>query len=821
MQLEQQLESHLIEQTLNYSVICILDDELNIHYCNQRFASLLNTTQEALTRCPIKDFTHVESTHNNYDFLASTLNSRQTWKGELQFITSDGETIWLDATFTPAQIDDKQFHIGQLVDSRPRKKLIDGLKQRAHRQGLIAILGQVSLSNIPVTDLLEQTLAVVCGSLGMSSGIILELAINGKSALVKAAYNTPQVKAAKTVIQASRSNLIGFTMSSDTPVSCESIKAEHRFEFPDELIKDSYKSFTSLLIGEKNYPFGIFILFSPLETKLKFDELNFLQSISNILAEAINRKHMEASLKYERELSRRYIDVAEVLIIVLDNHERIVLANQHASHILGCTQNDLAGMNFIDSFIPQEVRQTFRDHFHQLLTCQLTPDTESHTSEQLPIITYDNQCRQIRWKSTVICDDKRPISVIFAGDDITVQLQQQEEQKLLENQLHQAQKMEALGMLAGGIAHDFNNILASILGFSDLAIEHLNNTDAKLASYLGHIRESGIKARDIIEQIQNINLQEESSSRAIVLPSLLKNTLKMLRSALPSSMEIATSIAPDIPAVFINASRFNQLLMHLLINSRNAMNGKGTLSINLDCQNIQGKHCTCCGKLLDHSYAVLTIQDNGPGISKQSITDLLESESADSNNSGLRIANDIVHSSNGHIIISSSRIDEQYTQQGTQIQLLFNLERVNEEKTRETLPIDMSIIANKRLMIVDDENSVASFIAELFRNAGFETAAYCDSIEALETFKRDPDQFDLIITDQTMPGLTGDLLASQMLELRPELPIILCTGHSNAITAEGAEQLHIKGFMKKPVDSAELLHLTLSLLTEASMHRQA
>lgn len=819
MSIDKELQHQIIEQLQEYSIFCILNDNFTIIHCNTQFESLLGYKQNQLEGIKLNDIAY-NTSKEAFQLIEESLTDKCLWKGELQFKSRYSGKVWLDTTIKPVNSDKeekKTYYIAFFINSSDKRDLINRLKQRAHRQGLIAILGQVSLSNIPVVDLLEQTLSVVCGSLNVSSGIILELAVNGRSALVKASYNTGHIHTNKTVLSVHNDNMLGFTINSDTPVISESFSNEKRFKIPSSLNSNIYKSGTCLVIGDKNYPFGILILLSETESLRTYDEINFLQSICNILAEAIYRKNIEISLKHERELSRRYLDVAEVIIIVLDTHERILLANQFASNLLGYSQQDLAGMNFIEIFIPDSHKNKARDNLNKLLHNQpIDNENIDIHGNIIPVITKSRKLRYIKWRSSLIYDESNKISsILSSGEDITDLLDYEEEQKKLERQLSQAQKMEAVGMLAGGIAHDFNNILASILGFSDLAIEALPTLDTKLHKYLMHIRNSGLKAKDIIEQMQNINLQDDASTQAIMLPTLLKSTLKMLRSALPSSIDIKLNIQDDMPSAYASASKFNQLVMQLLINARNAISGKGTIVISLGTDDLSTARCVTCGEQLNGEYAYLSIDDDGPGIDKASLTKSLSPNDSSPSRSGLNTVNEIIHTSKGHLLINSQKLNPDHSRTGTQIKVLFPLEKASDTHNYSTTnEIDMACILRNRIMIVDDENSVASYMGELFRNTGFEVSVFCDSIEALNEFKKNHQKYDLVITDQTMPAMTGDILAGHMLNINPDLPVILCTGHSSGITKDTVEGLHIRGFLKKPVESSELLHLAVTLLSE-------
>lgn len=675
MSSDHNIEADLAYYIFNNSITCTLDENFLIRYVSNNFESLIGYTDKEIQGKFLLTLKPPDQSEEAHNFILNTISFGEKWIGELQIPHKDGHALCLDTTITLIKSDHQpKKYVVSFIDITRKKTLITNLKQRAHRQSLIAILGQLSLNNTPIPDLLEQTLAVICGSLEVETGLILELSINADKALARSTYNTKKTTPGKTVFPVNMHNMLGYTLKSEQTVTTTQDAQEKRFEIPEYLLREQTQSITCTLIGDRSYPFGILTLLSSKTFKPNIDEAHFLQSVCNILAEAINRKNMEISLKYERELSSKYLDVAEFIIIVIDINEKILLANKYASKTLGYSQNELTGMNLIDTFIPKNINEKCRSMFLSLLTeQQFDSNTTTFKDDIIPIINKDKDIRYIKWKTTQLYNENGEVtSILSSGDDVTAQLSQREEQKNLENQLHQAQNVEAIGMLAGGIAHDFNNILASILEFSDLIIEKLKPEDKALLEYITHIKTSGNKAKYIIEKKQRIKRQDDTSIKATPLPELLNNTLKIIRSAMPSTLKLDVTIEKNIPPVNINCSTFNQLITKLLINSRNAMSGNGCITLDISTQTLDHSICSTCGTELNSKHVVLTIYDDGPGLSLENLTEALKQITCTSPDSGIAYANKIIHDCNGHIIILSQKLDKNYNNDGTSIQLVFN-----------------------------------------------------------------------------------------------------------------------------------------------------
>ncbi|MDH5484401.1 MAG: response regulator [Gammaproteobacteria bacterium] len=398
-----------------------------------------------------------------------------------------------------------------------------------------------------------------------------------------------------------------------------------------------------------------------------------------------------------------------------------------------------------------------------------------------------------------------------------VTLQDRSDRQKLERQLLQSQKMEAIGQLTGGIAHDFNNILASILGYTELLqtifIEEQQNT--QVLDYLNRIEKSGNRARDLVSQMLAFSRGSASESRPLLLEPLVKEALTMLMSTIPSSIKLNSFIDDETVTVMMDPVQFHQMIMNLCINARDAMEGVGSIDIILRRVELHDVECRSCYQSLQGFFEELVVSDSGSGIATEVLERIFDpffttKEIGKGTGMGLSMVHGIMHEHGGHILVES------VAGQGTAFHLLFPL--VDKEKnlpvketTKDVVSHQPDAISTKHILVVDDDVMVAEFERELLQHRGYRVTMKVDSQEALDLFKKNPRQFDLVLTDQAMPGITGVEMAQAILAIAPQTPVILCTGYSEYIDEQSAEQIGIYAFMDKPIDMQKLLSIIDSI----------
>jgi signal transduction histidine kinase len=392
-----------------------------------------------------------------------------------------------------------------------------------------------------------------------------------------------------------------------------------------------------------------------------------------------------------------------------------------------------------------------------------------------------------------------------------LQAEMHERQQLAE-QLRQAQKMEAIGTLAGGIAHDFNNILAAILGFAELATSHLPPSST-VWHYLQAVLTAGKRARDLVQQILAFSRKQSSERQRCHLQPLLKETLTLLRAALPSTIVIHQHIAEEAGAVVVDPTQIHQVVMNLCTNAAHAMRDKGgLLEVGLEAVEVDVPLAAQHPALTPGPYVRLTVRDTGHGMTPEVVQRIFEpyfttKAPGEGTGMGLAVVHGIVLSHGGAITVAST------PRQGTAF-AVYLPQMAEGAPPRKAPPLTPLPLGKECILFVDDEAALAAMGQAMLERLGYEVVACSSSLEALEMFRAAPRRFDLVITDQTMPYLTGEALVRTLRDMRPDVPIILCTGFSHSLDAQKAQALGINAFLMKPWQGDDLARAVREALGE-------
>jgi signal transduction histidine kinase len=386
----------------------------------------------------------------------------------------------------------------------------------------------------------------------------------------------------------------------------------------------------------------------------------------------------------------------------------------------------------------------------------------------------------------------------------------EEERAKLETKLSQIQRIEAMGTLAGGIAHDFNNILSVIIGNIELAInDAAKNTG--LHRNLRQVLKAGNRARDLVQQILAFSRQDKQELKHLQVNPIAKETIRLLSACLPSTIDIRQDIRSD-SVVFADSTQIHQVIMNLCTNADYAMREKGgILEIKLEDVKLDPDFAVKHPGIKPGSFLKLTVSDTGCGMAPGVLNRVFEplfttKKGSEGTGMGLSVVHGIVKSYGGTITVYSE------PGKGSTFNVFLPISKgaaAKQAVSREPLPI-----GTERILFIDDQLPLVEMGKQMFESLGYEVVTRTGSIEALELFKRQPGRFDLVITDLTMPKLTGDQLSKKIIRIRPDIPIILCTGFSPTINKKEAKDMGIREFVLKPLLKKDIAVIIRKVLDE-------
>jgi len=491
------------------------------------------------------------------------------------------------------------------------------------------------------------------------------------------------------------------------------------------------------------------------------------------------QRQAREKLRLSEVLMRTILDTLTSRVILMNRDLRVIWANRAASAHAAQKQRQVIGAHCYDLF------------YHQGEACKNCPAlqalTEGRLSEQ--VIRTSHGRTWLTYAIPIRDDREAIINVVEVADDITDRLS-------LEGQLRQAQKMESLGTLAGGIAHDFNNILAGVLGYTELA--KAKAVDPTLREYLDEVFSAGVRATELVRQILTFSRRRSTELQPLQVPLVIKEALKLLRSTLPTTVELKTWIAKEVDPVLADPTQIHQIIMNLCTNASHAMepNG-GVLSVIIDQITPEPAFFERHPDLHPGSYLQLRVSDTGCGMTENIISSIFDpyfttKDLGEGTGLGLSVVHGIVKEYGGEILVDS------IPEQGSTFTILFPVTaqtafNPNAEGERP------GTAGSERILLVEDEPILCNLYHKFLDQAGYRVTPCNNPLKALELFQQSPDAFDLVLSDVTMPRMTGDAMGQQMMALRPELPVVLMTGFSYHLSEEAAQAQGFRALLNKPL----------------------
>jgi PAS domain S-box-containing protein len=419
---------------------------------------------------------------------------------------------------------------------------------------------------------------------------------------------------------------------------------------------------------------------------------------------------------------------------------------------------------------------------------------------------------QSRGKIIQLDSGGQPARMIGIHSDISARKRAEEARTALENQLHQKNKMEAIGKLAGGIAHDFNNILAIIISNAHLALKKCQAT-GPVAGHLQGIQTATNRAKDLVNQILSFSRKEQLSLKPINLAATIGEALKLIQATIPSSVTLRNHIDPVRDAVTISgeATQLHRVMFNLCSNAVQAMSEKGMLDIDLKAVELDAARMPAGIIRAEGRFAELSVRDTGCGMDAETIARIYDpffttKVVGKGTGMGLAVVYGIMESHHGFIEVDS------FPGQGATFKLYFPV-HVEDVFSQAEIPAPL-LGGREKILLVDDEQELTAAISETLGLLGYRVTATADSLDALQIFRADPNGFDLVITDQTMPELSGMELSAELLKIKADLPIVLCSGYSTRVSPASAQKIGIRKYCAKPLEIAQLAAVIREILDE-------
>ena len=521
------------------------------------------------------------------------------------------------------------------------------------------------------------------------------------------------------------------------------------------------------------------------------NEQKLMESNRQLHAEISERKKIEQQLRENEDRLNVLFQYAPDGYYLNDRNGVLIDGNRMAEELGGYTKAEFAGKSFAEMGLisPEDLPRA-----NAIL--EKNRRGEPSGPDELTLIRKNSTPVSVEVRTYPTRLQGRMVTLGIARD-MTERKAAEAERLRLEAQLHHAQRMEAIGTLAGGIAHDFNNILAIIIGHTDLAIAETPDSSPAQQN-LEEIRRAGMRAKELVAQILLTARRQEQKLAVIRAEPIVKECLKMLRASIPSTVEIRQHIEEALPPILGDPSQLQQVVINLCNNAAQSMeHSGGTLTVELGGAGIESRDAPGSADLPEGPYLRLRVKDTGPGIAPELRERIFEpyfttKGVGEGSGLGLAVARGIVQARGGEIFLESRQ------GRGATFTVYLPATAAQPDEAGEDAAPELQR-GEERVLFVDDEPAIRMLGKRMLEHLGYTAEARADGRDALECFRADPYGFDLVITDMTMPQMKGDALARALLAIRPDLPVILCTGYSSQAAAEAAGDIGIREFVKKPL----------------------
>ncbi|MFH0995044.1 MAG: PAS domain S-box protein [Pseudomonadota bacterium] len=546
--------------------------------------------------------------------------------------------------------------------------------------------------------------------------------------------------------------------------------------------------------------------------------------VATIFQDITDRKKAEEALRESEERFRSLAALAPAGIYLCNAEGRCQYANPRWCEMAGLSPEEALGDGWAKGLHPED-RDFVFSNWRQMIASEGQWGLEYR---------FQTPAGKVTWVYGLAAPQRDALGNIVAyigiNTDITVRKQTQEERAKLEAQLQQSQKMEYIGLLAGGIAHDLNNILFPISGLSEMLLDEIP-PDNPAHESIEQILQSAQRGGNLVKQILAFSRQSKPQKLPIRIQTILKEALKLSRSAIPTNIEITSHLKPDCGMVSADPTQIHQIVMNLITNAYHAVEGNGgTIDIALKEAEIEIAEFErdafydnstppdgtsgCSIRLLPGRYVCLSISDTGTGIDQALIHKIFDpyfttKEQGKGTGLGLSVVHGIVKEHGGDIRVYSE------VGKGTVFHVYLPLVKTGKDSKTAAVPRKYPT-GCESILLVDDEEPIVRMEQMMLERLGYRVTVRTGSPDALDAFRADPSKFDLVISDRGMPNMTGEQLARELISIRPGIPIILCTGFSDENDELRARAMGIKGFLMKPVATGDLAEMVRKVLDEVA-----
>lgn len=541
---------------------------------------------------------------------------------------------------------------------------------------------------------------------------------------------------------------------------------------------------------------GLLVVESPDSHPLTTSEQELIKGIAAQTASGIYNSVSFKKLQNSETRFRTVFDNTAAGMCLADAKDTIIKVNTRFGDILGYQPDQLNGQNWQSICHPEDVEQAER------IKNNLLSDGHLAGLYEMRLIHQDRRIISVLISVSLVTDDDKPIYYISQILDLSKQKAVESEKKAIEQQLMQSQKMEAMGTLAGGIAHDFNNIISAIMGQVELGQLQVNQV-SKVKERFDGIFQAAQRAKALVQQILTFSRRSEHQKNVICIAALIKEALDLLRASLPANIIIQSNLSCGKCNVFADPNQIHQVIMNLGTNAYHAMADKGgTLSVRLSIVHVGNIDSNGDGTdLKEGKYVKIAISDTGYGISKENLKRIFDpyfttKKKGKGTGLGLAMVHGIIKEHQGTISVKSQ------VEKGSTFEIL--LPQLDESSVPKKIAPQILESGKERILFIDDETIIIELGTDMLTHLGYEVESFQDPLKALSSLKSEPNRYDLVITDFNMPKMNGDMLAQEIEKVKPDLPIILCSGYQEWSHPKENLPVTLKAVLIKPFTLKEL-----------------